>query len=273
MAVTFSKAPLIELIAELRWIPTGSSMVEPAIPQQSNLPAVFFGGNKQEEFYMRVGGALFKSGFNRSERLAPVGIPFTLHQPLYRFRSEMEDRRSVLYQVGYGIFSVHALPPYHSWDRFWPFVKNAIDVLFESRPEADSGKPFTQLTLRYIDFFSEEIMEGRDFRSFMSQVLGISTTLPAALVRIATSNEVRSLFTKVVLPIEIGDLTVSVGDGKFNNQSGILLDTAASATETSPDSAAIIKMFDSAYHVIHNLFFEITKPIHRLMQPTGVNDK
>jgi uncharacterized protein (TIGR04255 family) len=230
MAVTFRKAPLIELIAELRWIPQGSSTIEPAM-QQGTLP-VFFGGTKQEEFYMRVGGALFKSGFNRSERLSPAGMPFALHQPVYRFRSEMDDRRSVLYQVGYGIFSIHAIPPYHSWATFWPFVKTAIEVLLESRPDADSKLSFSQLTLRYIDFFSEELMQGRDIPAFMSQVLGISTTLPKALTQAASPNEVRSLFTKVVLPVGIGDLTVGVGDGKFNNQSDILLDTAVSATET-----------------------------------------
>jgi hypothetical protein len=116
-------------------------------------------------------------------------------------------------------------------------------------------------------------MQGRDIPAFMSQVLGISTTLPKALTQAASSDEVRSLFTKVVLPVGIGDLTVGVGDGKFNNQSGILLDTAVSATETVPDRDAIIKMFDSAYRVVHSVFLELTKPIHELMQPTGVDDK
>src|SRR5580700_10734940 len=69
MALTFAKAPLIELIAELRWIPQGSTTVEPP-QQQPTFPTVFIGGVKQEEFYTRVSGALSKSGFNRSERLS-----------------------------------------------------------------------------------------------------------------------------------------------------------------------------------------------------------
>src|SRR6267378_5534158 len=127
MAITFAKAPLVELITELRWIPQGSTALEP-VPMQATLPTIFFGGTKQEEFYMRAGGALHKHGFNRSERLTPAGMPFVLHQPVYRFRSETEDRASVIYQVGYGIFSVHGVPPYHSWAKFSPFVKTGIEV-------------------------------------------------------------------------------------------------------------------------------------------------
>lgn len=272
MGITFAKAPLVELITELRWIPQGSTAFEPTVPQQTVLPTIFFGGTKQEEFYMRAGGALHKHGFNRSERLMPAGMPFVLHQPVYRFRSETEDRTSVLYQVGYGIFSVNGLPPYHSWARFLPFVKTGIEVLLESRADADAKQPFTQVTLRYIDFFGEEMTRGRDIPSFMSEVFGISTTLPAALTKAATSKEVKSLFTKVVLPIEIGDLTVSAGDGKFNNQAGILLDTTASSSaETAPNLDAIMKVFDSAYAVTHNMFLELTRPIHELMQPQGAN--
>jgi len=199
-------------------------------------------------------------------------MPFVLHQPVYRFRSETEDRASVIYQVGYGIFSVHGVPPYHSWAKFSPFVKTGIEVLLESRGDADAKQPFAQMTLRYIDFFGEELMRGRDIPSFMSEVFRLSTTLPPALTKVATSKDVKSLLTKVVLPIEIGDLTVSAGDGKFNNQDGILLDTTASSSaETAPNSGAIMKMFDSAHGVIHSMFLELTQPIHELMQPQGAN--
>jgi uncharacterized protein (TIGR04255 family) len=273
MGISFAKAPLIELIAELRWIPQGSTVLESApAPQQAILPTIFLGGTKQEEFYERVGGSLHKSGFNRSERLTPAGLPFTLHQPVYRFRSEAEDRSSIIYQVGYGIFSVHAIPPYHSWARFLPFVQAGIEVLLESRVEADAKQPFTQLSLRYIDFFGEELTRGRDIASFIAQVFGMSTSLPSALTKVAKSKVVKSLFTKVTLPIEIGDLTVSAGDGQFNNRQGIVLDTTVSTTAgTSPTLDAIMKIFNSAYSIIHSMFLELTQPIHDSMQPQGAN--
>ncbi|MCL4524688.1 MAG: TIGR04255 family protein [Acidobacteria bacterium] len=265
---------MIELIAEMRWIPQGSTAVGPDIPQQATLPKIFLGGTKQEEFYMRVGGALYKHGFDRSERLTPAGMPFVLHQPVYRFRSETEEKRSVIFQVGYGIFSVHGIPPYHSWAGFSPFVHAGIGELLESRTEADANQPFTQLSLRYIDFFGEEMTQGRNTPSFMSEVFGMSTMLPAALTQVVTSNEVKSLFTKIVLPIEIGDLTVNAGDGVFNNKSGIVLDTmASSSTETAPKLDAIMKTFESAHTVIHKMFFDLTRPLYELMQPQGANGK
>lgn len=273
MDITFVKAPLVELIAELRWIPRGSTSVQPS-EQQPLLPTIFLGGNKQEEFYARAGTALHKRGFDRSERLIPLGTPFVLHQPVYRLRSERDENRSVIYQIGYGVFSVHGVPPYHSWAKFLPFVKAGLQVLIESRPEEDVKHPFSQITLRYIDFFGQELMRGRDIPAFLSQVFGFSASLPTALANVATAPEVKSLFTKIVVPIKIGDLTVSFGDGQFNNQPGILLDTTAtSSAETAPEVDAILTVFDSAHAVTHHMFLEMTKPIHEMMQLQGANGK
>jgi uncharacterized protein (TIGR04255 family) len=269
MPLTFAKAPLIELIVELRWTPQGSTALEPSVVQAGLSPTIFLGGTKQEEFYMRLGGALHKTGFNRSERLAPPGIPFLLHQAVYRFRSEEGDKASVLYQVGFGMFSIHAVPPYHSWSKFLPFVKNGIEILLQSRPEADMKQPIGQTNLRYIDFFGYQLTKGRDVQSFISGVLGISTSLPVALTKFAASKELKSLLTKVVLPTKIGDLTVSVGDGQFSNQPGILLDTTVSSSEIAPSLDVIMGTFDAAYNVVHELFVELTRPIHDLMQPQG----
>jgi len=269
MGITFAKAPLIELIAELRWTPQGSTLLEPA-GQPGLPPALFLGGAKQEEFYTRVAAALHKAGFNRSERLSPAGVPFTMHEAVYRFRCD-DDNTSVLYQVGFGIFSVHAVPPYHSWSEFLPFVKRGIEILLQSRPEADLKEPFGQTNLRYIDFFGEHLTQGRNVRTFISDVFGIKTALPDALTKVAASNELKSLFVKITQPTKVGDLTISAGDGQFNNQPGILLDTTMSSSETAPNLDAIMKNLDAAYAVVHELFLGMTKPIHALMQPQGVD--
>jgi uncharacterized protein (TIGR04255 family) len=270
MDITFAKAPLVELIAELRWIPEGSTPVAPSAPQQPQIviPTVFFGGTKHEEFYMRVGGLLHKNGFSRSERLIPAGVPFILHQPVYRFRNEEADRASVLYQVGYGIFSVHAIPPYHSWAKFSPFVARGIEMLLASRVDDDAKRSLSQATLRYIDFFGSDLMRGMDIATFLAKVFGIATTLPPALMEVATAKQVKSLYSRVVLPIQIGELTIGVGDGQFNNQFGIVLDTTAASTEgIAPEVGAIMKVFDSAHGVAHSTFFEMTRPLHEQMQP------
>ena len=270
MTLTFAKAPLIELIAELRWIPQGSTPLQAPPMQHQGLAqqTIFVGGTKQEEFYIRIGGALHKLGFDRSERLMPAGMPFVLHQPVYRYRSESEGKSSVIFQVGYGIFSVHAIPPYHSWAKFSPFVAGGMDALLMCRDELDRQQPFTLATLRYIDFFGEEITQGRPVAAFVSDVFGITTSLPLVFKRIATSDEIRNIFTKIAIPVGFGDLTVNVGDGQFNNKAGVLLDnTVSSARETPPKIDAIMNMFGSAHSVLHDVFLELTKPVHDLMQP------
>lgn len=269
MATTYAKAPLIELIAEVRWTPQGSTIVGPTTPQQARLPALFLGGTKQEEFYMHLGGVLLKYGFNRSERLSPPGMPFTLHQPVYRFKSEENDKGSAIYQVGYGMFSVHAVPPYHSWSKFLPFVKDGFEMLLHSRPEADLGQPFGQAILRYIDFFGEQLTQGLDVQSFLSRVFGISINFPEEITRSATSKDAKSLFTKVVFPVKIGDLTLSVGDGQFNNRPGVVLDWTVSSYAVPSNLEAMMRVFDSAYGLIHDLFIGLTRPLHDLMEPHG----
>jgi len=114
-------------------------------------------------------------------------------------------------------------------------------------------------------------MQGQDVQSFISSVLGISTTLPEALTKVAASKEVKGLYTRVVLPIKIGDLTLSVGDGQFNGQHGVILDWTASSHDLAPDLTAIMEVFGSAYNLIHHLFFELTRPLYQLMEPEGAN--
>jgi len=271
MAITFAKAPLIELIAELRWIPQGSTPVPSGSPvQQAGAPGIFVGGAKQEEFYNQLGRQLYHLGFDRSQRLLPMGMPFSLHEAVYRFQSEKEAQVSVLYQVGFGIFSVHAIPPYRSWAQFLPFVSKGIEILLKTRLEDDQSRPFCQTSLRYIDFFNQDLMGDRSMSSFATDVLKISPRLPAPILKVAASNELRSFFTKAVIPVGIGDLTLNIGDGQFNNQPGILLDTMISTTkETEPESTPIMNVYNSAYAIIHNLFFEMTRPIHDLMEPHG----
>jgi uncharacterized protein (TIGR04255 family) len=271
MDITFGKPPLIELIAELRWMPQGSTSIAPVPPQPPAAPMLFLGGTKQEGFYMGIGAALYNRGFNRSERLSPAGFPFMLQQPVYRFMSEAEDKKSVVYQVGYGIFSVHAVPPYHSWSKFLPFVTDGVEILLGSRLEADSKLPLEQVSLHYIDFFGQELMQGQDVQSFVSGVLGISVILPEAITKPAASKRIKGLYTKVGLPIKIGELTLSVGDGQFSGQNGVLLDWLASSHEVAPDRTAIMEVLGSAHDLIHRSFLELTRPIFQLMEPQAAS--
>src|ERR1700721_188505 len=186
MTTIYKKAPLVELIAELRWLPVGAAPQQPGTVQ-----FVFANDAKVEEFFMRLGGELYQSGFRRSERLVPSGFPIVFGQPAIRFRSDEAVKKSVLYQAGSSIFSVHAIPPYRSWDNFLPAVKNGVEALLKTRGDGQEQAPFTQLSLRYLDFFGEELMGGRSLDKFISEVMGFNLTLPEALTKIAVPQELR----------------------------------------------------------------------------------
>ena len=267
MSTVYKKAPLIELIAELRWIPAGM-----APPQAGAVQVLFTSDAKVEEFFMRLGGELYQSGFQRSERLVPPGFPIVFGQPAIRYRSDDAVKKSVLYQAGSSIFSVHAVPPYRSWDNFLPEVKKGVEALLKTRGDGQEQVPFTQLTLRYLDFFGEELLGGRSMDRFISDVMGFSVTPPNALARVAKSKELSSVFLKFVVPVEAGTLSISVGDGKANNQqSGVVLDTIFTSTAPiEPKFDAIISVFDAAHDVIKKTFVAFTEPIERLMEPEKV---
>lgn len=270
MTTVYNKAPLVELIAELRWLPLG---VTEAPAQQQAAPMLLMTDAKVEEFFMRLGAELYQSGFQRSERLIPHGFPIVFGQPAIRFRSDDKAKKSVLYQVGSSVFSVHATPPYRTWQDFEPQVKVGVDALLKTRVEGLEHAPFTQVSLRYLDFFGEELMGGRSMEVFTSEVLGFCTTMPPALTEVAAPKELRSVFLRFVVPLEIGTLTVSVGDGKSQNQSGVVLDTTvATSKHLRPSSDAIMMIFSSAHEIVGKTFLAFTKKIEDLMEPAKVKN-
>jgi uncharacterized protein (TIGR04255 family) len=263
MGTPFAKAPLVELIAELRWAPAG-----PPAPQPIGMPVVFTADAKIEQFFMALGGELYQSGFQRSERLVPSGFPLVLGNPVVRYRSDDAAKKSVLYQAGADVFSVHGIPPYGGWEDFAPFLQNGLKALLHVRGEGQDQHPITQVTLRYLNFFGEQLLEGQNITSFVSDVLGFCITLPKPLNQAASPKELRNLFLKFVVPVEGGSLNISVGDGKMNNQTGLVMDSAITSTaQVAPEVDAIIKILNLAHDIISEVFMGLTKPIEQLMEP------
>ena len=268
MPVSFDRAPLVELIAECRW---GSQPIfdVAANPQPVQL-LNFAGGTKIEEFFMQLGGELYQAGFQRSERLIPSGFPLLPNQPVVRYRSNATPTSSILYQAGGGIFSVHAVPPYRSWNEFLPFVEIGINALLKSRSESYSNQPITSLTLRYIDLFDRDLTQGLSVLRFMSEVLGISVGIPESLVAVSQTKEPSSVNVAIVLPIERGSISVNVADGMAANRPGIIMNTAVTAKEPlAAEIGAIVDFLKVAHDIIHGIFIKMTSPIRQAMRPRG----
>jgi uncharacterized protein (TIGR04255 family) len=270
MSITFAKAPLVEIIAELRWgrLPPLSVQRNQTITMPLQMAGL--DANKLEEFFMRFGGELYQQGFNRAERLVPAGFPLLPFQPVYRYRKSVEADASVLFQAGSGLFSANAIPPYRSWETFAPVVQAGVGALLKTREETEKALPFTSVSLRYIDAFNPELTEGRDIGAFIKDILGITVALPEALTKhIQTGKSVKPNL-QFAAPLSNGMLMhTNIGEGLVHNQAAIIMDTTIATTaEVSPDKDAIMTALNSARAVIHEIFFDITKPIEQLMQPT-----
>lgn len=267
MNIIFSKAPLVEIVAELRWGQQPEQIIQPQ--QQGGMPVLVINSSKLDEFFMRFGGEVYQSGFNRAERLVPSNFPMMLHQPVYRYRKTSETDGSLLYQAGPGLFSANAIPPYRSWDDFSPVVSTGVDALLKTRDISERGQPFTSVSLRYIDAFGPNLTEGKDIESFMREVLGISVTLPQDVSKfVATDKKVKPQL-QLFIPLSNNmSMNISIGEATVNNDLAFVMDTTvASSDEITPDVETVMKTFHSAHEVIHEMFFNLTTKIQPLMQP------
>lgn len=63
-------------------------------------------------------------------------------------------------------------------------------------------------------------------------------------------------------------MSVGIGEGMVNNEVTIIMDTTVGTTvETAPDKVSAMSVLNAARALIHEVFFDLTKPIEGLMQP------
>ena len=226
----FSNPPLVELIAELRWMPgtaTPSVLPQPqgggqllqALTIQFPLTLSY-----QEESFSRFSNQVAERGFGTSERLLPVGFPLLPFTVVYRFRKTASGG-NFLYQIGPGLFSANALPPYRDWDSFRPIVREGIQALLESRHPTENV-PFAAVILRYIDLFSEEFTEGKRSFRFLNEVLGVKLELPNILNGQVSDINLVQAGLQLSMPLRNGlAMNINLQDGAAAGKAGILMST------------------------------------------------
>lgn len=269
MNLSFAKPPLVEIVVELRWTPVQSQLSISAPAQAGTVQLPFFGNSKLDEFYMRIAGKLHQQGFQAIERLVPPGFPTVMHQPIYRYKKPA-DPSTTLCQAGPGIFAVNAVPPYKSWKEFFPVAEAAIGALLEARDSSEKNLPFSGISLRYINAFTNELTGGRPTPVFLAEVLGISVALPPALAGVVKKGQLPQYALQLTLPISNNIvLAVNFAEALVNGSAAVLMDTTASCnTGIPPGLKAVVDVLNVAYGVVHEIFLELTSPIHKLMQPT-----
>jgi len=266
MSVTYQNAPLVELIAELRW---GDSTPTAQAPGQAVVVRLALPGTKDEEMYMHLSAIMSRGGYSRLERLLPPGVPLPPTQVACRFRPSDPSAQSPLFQVGPRVFTANALPPYRSWVSFGPVVEQGVSWLFEAHERAGLKPPALNVAMiRYIDAFDGHLTGGRDIHAFLREVMGLQILLPPALRELATDAARIAPTLQLMVPASVGQVRITFAEGKKGNESAIMMDTTVVIQrEIGPDAKGAIAALTEGRQVIHDLFRELTAPIHELMEP------
>jgi uncharacterized protein (TIGR04255 family) len=264
MPIRFENAPLAEIVAQVQWQQSGGFRV----PEPGELILAPSSGvaPRLEAFFLRFGTALHALGFTQAERLAPIGFPTLPFQPVYRYRQP--SAISPLFQIGPGIFSAHAVPPYKSWESFAPNVESGLKALVGAQGEDEALGALT-VKLRYIDAFGPDLAGGTDFAAFISDVLGFRLHLPKAFARIkALQAELRPHVQFRVAVEPKMQLHFILTEGMMNGAAAAVMDTAIVQEELiSPNVDQVMSALTRSRAKIHDLFIALTEPIHDRMKP------
>jgi uncharacterized protein (TIGR04255 family) len=264
MTVTYNRAPLVELIVEVRWATGAVAVPGSSAPFQVTMPKT-----KDEELYMHLGALMSAAGYGRFERLVPPGFPSLPSTPACRFRPTDTAAEAPLFQIGQGLFTANALPPYKSWVEFAPVVKEGIERLLEAHVRAAMTPPeFNLAIVRYIDAFRDELTGGRSVQDFLRDVMGISLTLPRVILDAATDPKAIQPIIQLGVPTQIGPLQITMAEGKHGNDRAIMADMSVQVPRLiGPDVGAAMQALTDGRQIIHDVFRGLTSPIHVVMEP------
>lgn len=262
MSITFKNAPVVEIIAEVRW----------------GAPTFVFGHSTLDALFIRFGAELSKTGFSVFERIVPPEAPVGPYQAIYRYRNNAEEGR--LLQLGNCVFVANANPPYQSWETFAPIVKRGVESLLtslndqpESATQFNAEKGFSQILLRYVNAFRGAHLQNRKHLEFLSDVLGIKLSLPDPLTRLWESPEAVEPIIQLNAKVEGGLMSISIGSGMVNNETALLFDISLLAIEPiAANVDDVMNRLAKSRQVIHELFIKLTSPIHDVMQPEKQDD-
>lgn len=269
MSVTYEHAPLIELIAELKWNTAQGALFDQAVPgipiqiseDMLSSSEVFFG-----KFAKQVEGL----GFRNSERLFPIGQGGPPGQAAVRYRKSAGD--PPLMQIGTGVFTANGLPPtYTHWDDFSPLLQDGVDALLKSRDDSENALPFTSLSLRYIDAFGPEYWENSSPAVFIAKTLGFGNRIPSSLGQKVDKTRVASAAHQLNIPLTGGStMVINVGEGVANGSPAVILDVTVFSQRAKSETADVMKLFNEAHSLIGDMFLQMTRDVRHIMKPVSV---
>jgi len=247
----FQKPPLIELVAELKWL---------VVPAASS---------SQEEFFSAFVKGAALTGWSASERIIPVNFPLLSTHPALRIRTLKETESQMLYQVGPGVFSANALPPYKTWESFRPFVEQGLDILLATRPREERDANFLSISLRYLDLFTRDFVGDLSIAEFVTDILGFRLELPEIFEREIKHGEQATPQLSFQIPLATGArMSLSIGEAVVGDKKGVLMNTEVTdQSGISPQRDRVLAVWESAHDVIRRTFLGLTPKLYSVMEP------
>jgi uncharacterized protein (TIGR04255 family) len=243
--------PLVEIVAELRWGP-GLVGAPPSIPGQS------------DDEYIKLGIEVGKSGYTQLERVIPSGFPAPGGMVVYRYRKS-DEKQHTLFQLGHGIFTANALPPYNSWKDFRPVIAQGLNAAYLAKaiPEDEPA----EVLLRYIDAFHGENLVGRDRYQFMIELLGLQFLPPPSVHKADDRGVPNAARFAVEYPTSgNGKFSLEVGIGEHDGKAALIMNTTAQSQKLERlDVNECLTRFDTLHDILHNAFVELIERV----QATG----
>ena len=266
----FDRPPFLEVIASLKWIPVSSGQMKSNIaPEQ---PQPIFATPLQDDFISGFAKGAAALGLTVSERMVPPGMPYISYQPALRVRALDNENSKMLYQVGPGLFSANAVPPYRNWEAFRPFAQDGLDALLMTRNVEEKGSPFINVALRYMNLFTSELVGQRSTFQFFTEVMGFELKLPETLrSRLKDDQKVEpQLSLRLALRSGLEMHLNFVGTATIGDKTGILMDIIVASKENIvADHNAVSQVWEEAHTAIQDTFLALTTPLHSTMRAIG----
>lgn len=224
------KAPLIEVIFELRWTSTD--------------------GN-EEYLY----GDLFplikeKYPFRETTGL-PIGAGIFVGSPTHRFRAAVNDYPLV--QIGPGVLTVNTIDAKYSWKEYESWIMEVLGKFYSIYPLNESNN--VKLTLQYVDLIRFDF-EKDDVIAFMRQCLHIEISQD-----FYKSNSIaKNVGLALNYDNDLGTLTIGINRGKsLKGEDGIAIQTNLTSRTIDPNLGIVSEWIAKAHVLTSSLFKEMTR--------------
>ena len=227
------KAPLIEVIFELRW----------QIRNNDDLAKFqYFHGDLYSSF---------KNQYPVRESLLNPTLPIELlvNKPFHRFWSE--GKRHPLIQVGPGLVTLNTTDEYYFWTEYSSSIESLIKRFFDLYPinEQDLFRP----CLIYVDFF--EVSKGQKLLTFINE--NLNTTFKQDFINAETDLETFNLAFS--FKNSLGSVSIAINTSTANGKEGLVTETRLNGLEYKSDPSEIVDWLHKAHEFCSILFQEMTK--------------